>query len=66
MKGETMVAKANMKKSDRIWSAMETSVFDTAAVMRGEDVGAKMGAVSHLQSLAEDLQRALTQEDEEP
>jgi hypothetical protein len=55
-----------MKKSDRIWSAMETSVFDTAAVMRGEDVGAKMGAVSHLQSLAEDLQRALTQEDEEP
>jgi len=59
-----MVAKANMKASDRKWSALETSVCDTSAVMRGEDVGAKMNAVSHLQSMLEELQLVLQREDE--
>jgi len=61
-----MVAKANMSESARQWSAVETFVSDTSAVMRGTDVGAKMSAVSHLQSLLEDLQHALEREDEEP
>jgi hypothetical protein len=47
-------SKAAMTESERIWSAFESSVFDTGAVMRGADVGAKMDAVSHLQSLAEE------------
>jgi hypothetical protein len=50
--------------SDRIWSVFESSVFNVAAVMRGADVGAKASAVSNLQSLAEDIQRALRNEEE--
>jgi len=53
-----------MTESDRLWSELEAAVFFTAAVMRGTDVGAKMVAVSHLQSRLEDLQRALQREDE--
>ncbi len=58
------MAKVKTKKSDRIWSSLEASVSAAAAVMRGDDVGAKMSAVSSLQSLAEDLQSALQREDE--
>jgi hypothetical protein len=59
-----MPTKADMRDSDRQWSAVETSVADTSAVMRGDDVGAKMSAVSHIQSMLEDLQRSLEREDE--
>ncbi len=60
------IVKATMQESDRRWSSFETSVFDTGAVMRGTDVGAKMSAVSHLQSLLESLMPVLEREDEEP
>ena len=63
-KDDEMPTKAGMRDSDRQWSAVETSVSDTASVMRGDDVGAKMSAVSHIQSMLEDLQRSLEREDE--
>ena len=45
-----------MSRLERKWPEFESSVC-AAVVMRGTDVGAKMAAVAHLQSLAEDLQR---------
>jgi hypothetical protein len=53
-----------LSASERKWSELESSVFSAAAVMRSTDIAAKMVMVSHLQSLAEDLQRALEREDE--
>jgi hypothetical protein len=53
-------------ESDLKWAAFERDVFTTASVMRGLDVGSKMGAVHHLQSSLEYLMIALEREDEEP
>jgi flagellin-specific chaperone FliS len=53
-------------RSDVLFAQAYQAMFDAQAFARGSDIGKKMAAVSKLQTILEELQKALEAEDEEP
>jgi hypothetical protein len=51
-----------VKESRLLWHDVESAVRSADTIMRGDDVGHKMIAVSRLQSLLEDTMSALQRE----
>jgi hypothetical protein len=60
------VREPGIPKSRLIWSDVESAVRNADGLMRGDNVGDKMIAISRLQGLLEDLVSAVQREDEKP